>query len=109
MKVDKMEVFLLIENHFASVGITASQSVQTNRFNVKIVTVLLIFVLNIILCVTYIFHGAHGFNEYIDTMFGCFTLIDAAIAFVDFIWQMPKLFRFIVEMKDTINQRKCCN
>lgn len=102
-----MDVFVSIENHFASVGLTASQSLQANRFNVKNACILLIFLLNIILCVAYIFHGANNFNECIDSLFGCFTLIDAAIAFVHFIWQMPKLFRFIDEMETTFNQRKC--
>lgn len=101
-----MDVFVTIENHFASVGLTASQSLQANRFNVKNMVVLLIFGTNIILSVAYIFYGANAFNEYIDTIFGCLTLIDAAIAFLHFICEMPMLFRFIVDMKNTIKQRK---
>lgn len=101
-----MEVFASIENHFANIGLTESQSLGANRFNVKNMATLSMLVANIILSVACIFYGASDFDEYVDSIFGCLTLIDTAIAFVYLICQMAMLFRFIVDMKNTIDQRE---
>lgn len=101
-----MKVFKIIENHFASVGVTASQSLHSSPFNAKNVTILLILGLNIWLTSAYIAFMANDFEEYVDSLFGCSTVLNLLIAFVDLILQMHLIFKFIVKLKHTINKRK---
>lgn len=101
---NKMKTFKLIRNHLESVGPTASQSIQTNPLNVKNVIILSIFGLNILLTVAFIAFTADDFEEYVDSMFGCSTVIILFGAFGFLIWQWPTLFRFIVKLENVINK-----
>lgn len=102
----EMKIFEIIENHFASVGLTASQSLQPQQFNVRNVTVLLIFGLNIFLTGAYIALTATEFEEYVDSLYGCSTVMNCSIVFASLILQMPKLFKFLIKLKRTVNKSK---
>lgn len=102
-----MKIFEIIENHFASVGLTASQSLQSNRFDVKNVIIISIFGLNIILTGAYVAFTANDFEEYVDSLYGCSTVLNLFIAFGYLMLQMQNLFKFIVKLKNTINKSEC--
>lgn len=102
----EMKIFEIIENHFASVGLTASQSLQPSPFNVRNVTVLFIFGLNIFLTGAYIALTANEFEEYVDSLYGCSTVMNIFIAFANLNLQMSKLFKFIIKLKITVNKSK---
>lgn len=100
-----MKIFKSIEKHFANVGLTASQS-QKHPLNARNSTVLLTFVSNIILAGAYILYETNDFREYIESIFGCSTVAFSAIAFLNFIRQMPKIFKFLSNFDRTINKSK---
>lgn len=99
-----MKTFKSIEKHFADIGLTASQSHQNHRLNARNSTILLTFALNIILASAYTFYETNDFREYIESIFGCSTVAFSAIAFVNFIQQMPKIFKIVSNFDRTIKK-----
>lgn len=105
----KMKIFETIENHFANIGLTASPSMQSLRFNTKnliILTLLGVFVLS--LC-AYLVLTANDFADYITSLYGCSTVISFFSAFANFILQIPNRNEFIVNFKTIIDKSKWNN
>lgn len=97
-----MKIFDIIENHLESVGLTVSQQ----RFNVKNVTILSLFSLNILLTGEYIAFEAKEFEEYVDSLFGISTVFVLAINFLGLIWQTEELCGLITKLRNTVNESK---
>lgn len=101
-----MKIFELIRKHFESIGLTASQSLQPKRFNVKNVILLLIFGVNSVLTGAYIALTANDFEGYVYSLFGCSTALVCLISYAYLIRRMSNIFKFITQLESTINGSK---
>lgn len=101
-----MKTFVFIENRFGSAGLAALQSIRTNRFNAKNVTILLLLGINMCLIGLYIVITANDFREYIYSLCIFSTALFLLINFTNLVFQIPNRIKFIVKFKNTVSKSK---
>lgn len=101
-----MKCFELIQYYFAIVGIDSQHANQKCLLNQRNVMVIIIFGLTFICKIVYLFHGVKTLVEYTESLYVVSTLVATILAFAIIIWKMPKLFEFIDNFENTIEERK---
>lgn len=84
-----MEVIESIQKQFEIIGIgNYDQTSRLYPFNGKNSMVLLMFLMDLIINGGFFLHGAESFDEYVNSVFTCSTIIVAGTAFAIIIWKM---------------------
>lgn len=101
-----MKIFQSIEDNLAILGISSYQSIQVQPFNTRNVTTLLVFGLSVISNCVFLFHVADSFMEYTKCVYVVSTLITSFICFAHLVLKMPKLFEFIKNFEQIVEESK---
>lgn len=97
----------IIRKRFRIIGIDDyDQSSRLYPFNGKSLMVLLMYAIDLIINGIFLLDGAESFQEYVNSMFTCSTLIVSVMGFEVVIWKMAKLFEFLKKLEKTIEKRK---
>lgn len=102
-----MEIFRLVKNHLAILGLSPIQTVQPYpMINYKLFGASLVMSLNLILCCAYYFFIASSFDEYIDS----FCTASASVAIVGvfsvFVWKSKILYELMAKLQEIVNTSK---
>lgn len=99
-----MKTFDDIKNYFAILGIKSRESTRKHLLNVTIVFIFLIHGMEVSLSSAYAFRIAIDFAEYVDCFYRITSLIACTIFFATIVWNMPKLYKFICDLENTIGK-----
>lgn len=98
----KMEVFTLIQNHFATCGIAVTQKLQkTHPFNLKNLTVFILLCVFIILIAASL-DETNTFDDFTDISFRCVSNSACNLVYAIIVWKTAKLFEFINCLADIV-------
>lgn len=101
-----MESFELIRTHLATSGIEISQkSLKTHSFNARNSTIFIFVCLNSSLTAATL-GKASTFDECVDILFQSVSLGTCGIIYVIIVWKASKLFQFIDNLANTVDERK---
>lgn len=90
------------------IGITNhDHASRTYPFNEKNAIVLLMFLMDLIINGGFFLLDADSFEEYVNSVFTCSTIIVVAAAFAIIIWKMTKIFIFFTNIGTVINNSEC--
>lgn len=102
-----MEAIESVQKQFAIIGIgNFDHTSRTYPFNEKNSMVLLMFLVDLIMNVVYFLDGAASFDDYVNSVFTCSTIIVAATAFAIIIWKMTKIMIFLENLGKCIKHSK---
>lgn len=103
----KMKFLQSVQKHFATLGISSSQSNHKYPFiNGKILMVYLGFLLGIISFCVFLILEVNNFQEYTETIFRITLLICMFITFMIVILKMGQLFRLIDDCEKLVDKSK---
>lgn len=100
-----MKILQSLQHNFAILGIDEYQSKQKHSFNVRSVSVLLIFGISLISGCVSIAH-ANTFKEYLNAFHIAVTVAFGGLTFIIVICQMKILFPFIDYVEKVIDESK---
>lgn len=99
-----MESFTLFRQHLAKSGIILQQ--HSHPFNFKNVTILTLLGVNMVLLYKQL-EESEAFEEYADIVYRLLFMFSFDVIFLTFVIKSLELFKFIGDLEDTINHRKC--
>lgn len=100
-----MKAIRTIRERFELIGIgDYDQASRMYPFNVKNLMVLLMFFIDLIINGVFFLDEADGFQEYVNSVFACSTLIVGVLGFAVLIWKMPKIFKFLTKLEETFEK-----
>lgn len=95
-----------IKTCFANLGFDSPQSSRKDLLKPKNISCLLLIGTDIILTSVYIYYEATDFEEYVDAIYILWSLVFSFFTFAILIWQVPKHYRFINYLENTITESK---
>lgn len=101
-----MKSFQSAVEYLASLGITQSQAMQSNPFNVKNIVHMLLFGITAYLCGAFLIYTANSFKDYTESIYISSVTMLVFVVFVILIWKMENVFKFIETWKKTSEQSK---
>lgn len=102
-----MKIFQSTQNALKMLGIYRAQTFhQSNRLNVKNLSVLMLFGLFFIATILYLIFDAKTFIEYSQSMYGFAVGLALLTLFITIIWKSPQIFQLIDNYENTIARRK---
>lgn len=105
-KENNMKSFELIQGKFAVVGYSLNNSNRQYNLNARNVIIIILMVINMLATSAYIYYEAESFDEYLQDIYLTVSLAVASIMFIINIVLMPKVFKLIENLKETINKSK---
>lgn len=100
-----MDIFHLVKNHLAILGLTQIQSILSY---VTLVGASVIITLDMILCCVYFLFVASSYEQYIDSFFNTSGSVVIFVIFFIYIWQKKQLFQYINLLQKIVNASKWC-
>lgn len=96
-----------IKTCFATLGYDSPQSTRKDLLKPKNISCLSLIGIDIILTSIYIYYEASDFEQYVDAIYILWSLIFSFFNFATLIWQVPKHYKFISYLENTITESKC--
>lgn len=101
-----MPILESIRNKLQMAGMSTQCSLQKYPFNTRNSTSLLIHGINIVCSVGFIISGSKDLREFADSLFVSATAILIVVIFLNLNWKMKRLFKFLNNLEDTVDQSK---
>lgn len=102
----KMQLFQLVRNKYALMGIQSDQSNQKSRLNAKNVIFLGILTISVMLSFAYLFLDARAFEDYINCVQLTSGFVSGWLSFITIIWKTKELSKFIGNLEKIVDERE---
>lgn len=101
-----MKTFNSIKNGFAVLGFDSPESVRRDLLKINTISSMLIFGIQIIFISVFICCEASNFDEYVDGVYLLSSLTVCVFAYATMLWQIPRLYAFIIQLENIIGKSK---
>lgn len=99
-----MPIFESIRKSLQVIGMSTPHSMQNYPFNKRNLTSLFLHGLNVMCSVGFMVSGTKDLMEFTDSLFLSITAIIAVSIFINLNWRMQRLFEFINNLENTVDQ-----
>lgn len=105
-KMVKQKIFQIIQRNFTILGISSSFSRQNDLLNKSVLKATTFYMLNCILNSMFLICEANNFREFTDSIIATISLFGILLVYVMAVLNMTKLFEFIQNCENAIDERK---
>lgn len=102
-----MELFRTVQKNFAFLGITPAQSIRKNPFNREIALAYFVYGVGWTSSVAYLYRNANTFEECTIVIYVVSVGTVILLCFNVVVFRISKLFEFISDCRESINQSEC--